>query len=293
MKLTNLFFLVTLLALAAALPWKDQIALLNSLEVGRDEEPMTWSCYGCEEINKPLTSSIIQEKAKDVKAILSVYPEYTVLAFRYTATITNFFQDLLWAFQVDFISIQVQDEHAPAGCKVQREFDRMWNSIRDDVLAGLRTHRHTGRLIITGISLGGGLSCLSYVDIAKSGIFEKVEVITFGAPRVGNKNWANWFDTQTSSLRFYISGDPIAALPRCLTPICNYKQTGTAIVCHKNSETCVEKNPGEIEELSPKETINAVTQAVTEHYLEEDGDDNGLIDHITGYKLIRTYTLVD
>lgn len=35
---------------------------------------------------------------------MSVYQDYTVLAFRYTATIKNVFQDLLWAIQVDFIS---------------------------------------------------------------------------------------------------------------------------------------------------------------------------------------------
>lgn len=50
----------------------------------------------------------------------------------------------------------------------------MWNSIRGDVLEGLRQSVHTGRLVITGISLGGALSCLSYVDIARSGIFSNV-----------------------------------------------------------------------------------------------------------------------
>ena len=45
---------------------------------------------------------IIEEKKKDIKAILSVYEEYTVLAFRYTATIKNVAQDILWAFQVEF-----------------------------------------------------------------------------------------------------------------------------------------------------------------------------------------------
>ena len=70
----------------------------------------------------------------------------------------------------------------------------MWNAVKEETLAQLRQLPHTKRLIITGISLGGGLACISYVDIAHSGIFEKVEVVTFGAPRVGNKKWAAWFD---------------------------------------------------------------------------------------------------
>lgn len=52
--------------------------------------------------------------------------------------------------------------------------DDMWNTIRADVLEGLKQNAHTGRLIITGISLGGALSCLSYVDIAKSGVFTNI-----------------------------------------------------------------------------------------------------------------------
>jgi hypothetical protein len=36
MKLTNLIFLFGLLAIATALPWVQQIALANALEVGRN-----------------------------------------------------------------------------------------------------------------------------------------------------------------------------------------------------------------------------------------------------------------
>ena len=100
MKLNNIIIVALLATLALTLPWRDQIALVNSLEVGRNEDPMVWACTGCEEKNKPISSVIIEEPVKDVKAILSVYKEYTVLAFRYTATIKNIFQDLLWAFQV-------------------------------------------------------------------------------------------------------------------------------------------------------------------------------------------------
>ena len=67
----------------------------------------------------------------------------------------------------------------------------MWNKIRQQTLDGLRQHvKLTRRLIITGISLGGGLACLSYVDVKFMEDFDNVEVITFGAPRVGNKKWA-------------------------------------------------------------------------------------------------------
>lgn len=102
MKLTLAILLSTLFSLAVALPWKFKIALHNSLEVGRNEDPMLWQCAGCDDSTKPLTTHVIEEKGMEVKSILSVYEEYTVLAFRYTANVKNVAQDILWAFQVDF-----------------------------------------------------------------------------------------------------------------------------------------------------------------------------------------------
>ena len=102
MKALAFLTLAAILCLAVSLPFKDRIALLNSLEVGRDETPMVWSCAGCEEDTKPLNSHIVEEDAVKIKSILSVYEEYTVLAFRYTANLKNIWQDLLYPIQVDF-----------------------------------------------------------------------------------------------------------------------------------------------------------------------------------------------
>lgn len=125
----------------------------------------------------------------------------------------------------------------------------MWARIKDDVLKGLREHVHTKRLIISGISLGGGLACISFVDIQATGEFSNIEVITYGAPRVGNRKWAKWFDTITDSTRIYIRRDPIAFLPRCLTPFCNYRQTGNPIVCYPGKNECRCKNKAKEDEM--------------------------------------------
>jgi hypothetical protein len=72
----------------------------------------------------------------------------------------------------------------------------MWNSIRNQTYADLKESNSTRRLIITGISLGGGLAMISYVDINHWQLFDNIEIITYGSPRVGNANWAKWLETQ-------------------------------------------------------------------------------------------------
>jgi hypothetical protein len=52
-------------------------------------------------------------------------------------------------------------------------------------------------LYITGISLGGGLSVISFVDVKNAKIFDDVQVINYGAPRVANKYYADFFDKIT------------------------------------------------------------------------------------------------
>ena len=139
----------------------------------------------------------------------------------------------------------------------------MWATIRDDVIAGLRKNVHTTRLIITGISLGGGLAGISFVDILASKQFSNIEVITYGAPRVGNKKWAKWFDTLTESTRIYITKDPIAFLPRCLTILCNYRQTGNPIVCYPGRQECVCKDKAVEDEL--EEPLSYIMSELAEH----------------------------
>lgn len=61
-----------------------------------------------------------------MKSILSVYPDFVVLAFRYTNSLKNLWQDILYPFQI-------VDENTCEKCKVQKVYNKMWDSIRYDV----------------------------------------------------------------------------------------------------------------------------------------------------------------
>lgn len=133
----------------------------------------------------------------------------------------------------------------------------MWETIKNDVineLASIKASTGLDTLYITGISMGGGLSVISYIDINEKKLFKDVKVTTFGAPRVGNKQWAEHFDkiTNTKTKRYYIEGDEITVLPKCLTLLCTYRQTGIGIICYPAQDLCVQESvmPGEESLLS-------------------------------------------
>lgn len=98
-------------------------------------------------------------------------------------------------------------------------------------------------LFVTGISLGGGLTVISFVDILNAKIFSNIKVTTFGAPRVGNKEWATHFDALTAGKqkRYVVNGDTIAGMPTCLTLLCSYKQTGIKLNCYQDQAKCVKE----------------------------------------------------
>lgn len=171
----------------------------------------------------------------------------------------------------------------------------MWEKIKLDVFRDLKEIKLQTKLdflIITGISLGGGLSVISYIDIAHEEIFSKVKVITFGAPRVGNKYWAAHFDLITlgKTKRYIVKGDPIVVMPRCLTLLCTYRQTGIQIVCKEEEAICRQEAyiPDDDDELA------STVKHLTQHLIEEPYGHKiqSIMDHVDGYPKIYNFSLI-
>lgn len=118
--------------------------------------------------------------------------------------------------------------------------------------------------------------------------------MTFGAPRVGNKEWAQWFDAHAVSRRYFIREDPIAFLPKCLTPLCEYVPTGTPIRCDPDTNVCMRLGKDEAIWESPVGFLRNVWKMAVNYDFNSDDDDQlgSLRDHVLGYKKLYNYTLV-
>ena len=186
MVMKSLLLLVVLLSWSAtSLPYLEQMLLANSMIVGRDDaqDLIDWDCNVCDPSNRPLHSHYIENNEKDIKCILATYPTFVVLAFRYTNTLLNVWQDILYANQV-------VDTNICSNCKIQRAYKKMWDSIVSNVLNDLRDiQKQTGlkRIYITGISLGGGLSVISYIDVVNSKSHSCVDRPRIFAKRIASK----------------------------------------------------------------------------------------------------------
>ncbi len=129
--------------------------------------------------------------------LIARYPGYHLLSFRYTNTISNVLADLNYASQV-------QQPGACDGCKVHSSFKGLWDAIKYNVTNDLRFNNQQfprPKLVISGISLGGALTLISWVELRQLFPNFVFELITFGSPRVGNKKWASWINGEMKGIQ--------------------------------------------------------------------------------------------
>lgn len=99
------------------------------------------------------------------------------------------------------------------GCFVHSGFHGAYESIRDDIHRAIAKHNIL-RIFISGHSLGGAMAVLAAADL---GAVAVAEVVTFGAPRVGNVAWAHVFKQRTEGVRVLQVRDEGDAV--CLVPL--------------------------------------------------------------------------
>ncbi|KAJ2994189.1 hypothetical protein HDV02_001768 [Globomyces sp. JEL0801] len=97
----------------------------------------------------------------------------------------------------------------PGNAKVHSGFEKTYLSIRTEIqqaTQSLAVKYPNYKIVFTGHSLGGSLATLAAADFVENfgGSFaDRISLYTYGQPRVGNREWANYIQSTPFASRMY------------------------------------------------------------------------------------------
>lgn len=152
-----------------------------------------WKCGACSKYAVRNQKSFYSSSA-NIQGFGAYYTKEhaVVISFRGSVDIKN------WIFNLDTAAVSYP---ACSGCQVHHGFYTAYKGIAPTVrtlVNNLLSLYSGAKIIITGHSLGGAMAILCALDMKE--IHGKVDnVYTFGQPRIGNQNFANFYQAQVSS----------------------------------------------------------------------------------------------
>jgi predicted lipase len=151
------------------------------------EGPSAWDCATC-------TPEVTHATTLVTRGELAVFGyiaarDMLFVGYRGSTNIQN------W---IDNLHVRQESPYRDADVGVEHGMYSVYASMRTDVLSTLNnmvSKYGTRRLLITGHSLGGALATLTAFDLLYSKApFVVDDLITFGSPRVGNEQFAQYFE---------------------------------------------------------------------------------------------------
>ncbi|KAH9261313.1 hypothetical protein BASA82_001049 [Batrachochytrium salamandrivorans] len=146
----------------------------------------------------------------------------------------------------------------PENLEIHTGFQTAYLDVRSPMMRGINAAQknHPGfKLVFAGHSLGGALASLAAADYVnhESGDTPNVSLYTYGEPRIGNLEWADWFNSlPLVSYRVTSQNDPVPRLPPYMLGYYHTKQE-YFIASDKVTKTCTNSDiAGETTDCSTK-----------------------------------------
>ncbi|KAJ9060185.1 hypothetical protein DSO57_1033580 [Entomophthora muscae] len=182
-------------------PWPESAAKYYFSVVGftycKDQQLLDFQCTYCKELGPDFNlHKIINHATLDTRAIIATNSarKEIILAFRGTQSITNWAENLLFGHTL----INV----APLAT-VHTGFKNIADAMAPEYIQALQLLLATPAykeydVVVAGHSLGGAVAQLASIQIHQdlNVEWERIKVVTFGQPRVGNFLFAHWFNQQ-------------------------------------------------------------------------------------------------
>lgn len=197
-----------------------QLAQLNSIAYCEDLDGVAnWNCTRCSQIPGFQTYLVHFDQSWDLLGYIGYWPALNakVLAFRGTDSSSWYnWAENMRAWRTD---ATYPVPGAPKALRIHSGFLILWNSSSmastfHDAFQHLLHQHPTGPTYVIGHSMGGALAQLAALDIAVMFGVKDIKVYTFGAPRVGNNVFEEFFASMvTESWRFTHGRDIVPSVP--------------------------------------------------------------------------------
>lgn len=145
---------------------------------------------------------------EDAQAFLWKAGRSVFIAFRGTEDMRDAMADL------DVRRADLEDTDV-SGVKLHNGFYKQYKSIDQDIMVILdELDSEYDEIVMCGHSLGAALATIAAADIATKKREKKVRCHTCGSPRVGNREFTEWFESRVSeNWRIYNKNDPVPMIP--------------------------------------------------------------------------------
>jgi len=148
-----------------------------------------WSCGPCAAVPEFRNISQIHAAATDARSIIGYDP---VLKARIVAFMGSNLNLKTWRDDILMWPTECYETKGCHGCNCHPGFKKAYDSIADDVYRAVSS-LPVGKLMITGHSLGAAMATHCAIDLHARG-FSAPLVYTMGQPRIGNDEFANYYD---------------------------------------------------------------------------------------------------
>ena len=170
---------------------------------------------GCECFDHLSKQPIMVESDIDCQCYLSVFNKNSILvAFRGSQELRD------WLTDANIIRVNMDLHNVPDNERpkvhwgILRQFRSVEDKITDYIDKTIEEDKNIKNIIYTGHSLGGGLATIALMNFSHKYTNLKHLCVTFGAPRVGNKDFRIRFEKNCAFSKRYVNYfDPVPSLP--------------------------------------------------------------------------------
>jgi hypothetical protein len=173
----------------------------------------SWNCPVCNDENKLEKIQYIQNNDQNLSGFIGYRDGKIVISFKGI----DGFASLAKEFNPTTVDMQLNNGQT---AQVHSEFYSACQSIISNVVSSLETVKNEypdASVYLTGHSLGGAVALLASIELESRGIvgWDKLNVYTFGQPRVGDQVFADFLNSRSGAtfLRITNKFDMIPSLP--------------------------------------------------------------------------------